>query len=431
MLWRMATAATLVTIIHATPAAAQPDSGSFPNWWNWVDLERPQAIFIVLLSLLIPLSIFVGRRNVRVRRLELLKNLEEVLFPDKAGRRPPPSFEMIRARYLGAENRPAWRTIVDWLQEVGIYVLPVTVFVLVSACGFGLLVQLGGDWGTAAQVLLNGLKIEANDGGEFAAATGLVVGAGFVGAYVWSVNYLILRIANFDLSPLSFLSTSAHILMTVFMAWVLRQLVAAPAPDGIAVAVLLGTAFLSGLYPLLGLNVLIDRLPSWLRFKRDIKEAGDIGRSFPLDLIDGIDPSIGFRLGELDFGDVQNLATANPVELVVETPYGFGQIIDWIAQAQLLSELGPQNFLQARQHGVRDMMAFLNLARSQSGCTILRALLPAADEADELVRARIDSISDKLHVHHLEYWRELLSDALDTSRAVPLGEDKNVMPLRA
>jgi hypothetical protein len=116
---------------------------------------------------------------------------------------------------------------------------------------------------------------------------------------------------------------------------------------------------------------------------------------------------------------------------VVETPYSFGQIIDWIAQAQLLSELGPQNFLQARQHGVRDMTAFLNLGRSQSGCTILRALLPAAGEADELVRARIDSIADKLHVHHLEYWRELLSDALDTSRADALGEDKNVMPLRA
>ena len=233
----------------------------------------------------------------------------------------------------------------SWLQELGIYLLPTTVFVLVSACGFGLLVQLGGDWLTAAKILLQGLQTGVSDGSDFAAATGLVLGAGFVGAYVWSVNYLILRIANFDLSPLSFLTTSAHILMTVFVAWVLRQVVAAPAPEGIAVAVLLGVAFLSGLYPLLGLNVLIDRLPSWLRFKRDIAEASQIGRSFPLDLIDGIDPSIRFRLNELDFGDVQNLATANPVELLVETPYSFGQILDWMAQAQLLAELGPQRFL--------------------------------------------------------------------------------------
>ena len=207
------------------------------------------------------------------------------------------------------------------------------------------------------------------------------------------MNYLILRIANFDLSPLSFLTTSAHILMTVFVAWVLRQVVAAPAPEGIAVAILLGVAFLSGLYPLLGLNVLIDRLPSWLRFKRDIAEAGQIGRSFPLDLIDGIDPSIGFRLNELDFGDVQNLATANPVELLVETPYSFGQILDWMAQAQLLAELGPQHFLAAREHGVRDMAAFLDLGRTENGRALLRPLLSTAEEPDDLLRARIDSIA--------------------------------------
>ena len=431
MLWRIATAATLVALVHVAPAAAQQEAVSVRDWLDWVDLERPQAIFTVLLSVLIPLSIFVGRRNVRVRRLQLLNNFERVLFPASGLRSLPPGFEMIRARYLGAENVTAWRRIVAWLQELGIYVLPTTVFVLVSACGFGLLVQLGGDWLTAAKILLQGLQTGASDGSDFAAATGLVVGAGFVGAYVWSVNYLILRIANFDLSPLSFLSTSAHILMTVFVAWVLRQVVAAPAPGGMAVAVLLGIAFLSGLYPLLGLNVLIDRLPSWLRFKRDVAEAGQIGRSFPLDLIDGIDPSIRFRLNELDFGDVQNLATANPVELFVETPYSFGQIIDWMAQAQLLAELGPQGFLDARRHGVRDMAAFLALGRSDTGQALLRPLLCAADEADELLQARIDSVANKLHVRHLEHWGALLSRALDACEADAVAEDAKVTALRA
>src|SRR4051794_27062661 len=250
------------------------------NLLYWIDLERPQAIFTVLLSLLIPLSIFVGRRNVRIRRLRLLDNLERVLFPAGGPGRLPPGFEMIRARYLGDGNATAWSRVLSWLRELGIYLLPNMVFVLVSACGFGLLVQLGGDWLIAAKTLLQGLQTGVNDGSDFAAATGLVVGAGFVGAYIWSVNYLILRIANFDLSPLSFLTTSAHILMSVFVAWVLRQVVAAPAPGGIAVAALLGIAFLSGLFPLLGLNVLIDRLPSWLRVKRDISEASQIGRSF-------------------------------------------------------------------------------------------------------------------------------------------------------
>ena len=49
--------------------------------------------------------------------------------------------------------------------------------------------------------------------------------------------------------------------------------------------------------------------------KRDVPKADDISRSFPLDLIDGIDPSIGFRLNQLGFAEVQNLATANPILL--------------------------------------------------------------------------------------------------------------------
>ena len=32
-----------------------------------LNLTEPQVIFVVLLSLLMPLSIFVGRRNVRVQ----------------------------------------------------------------------------------------------------------------------------------------------------------------------------------------------------------------------------------------------------------------------------------------------------------------------------------------------------------------------------
>ena len=36
-------------------------------------------------------------------------------------------------------------------------------------------------------------------------------------------------------------------------------------------------------------------------------------RSLPLDLIDGIDPSIRFRLNQLEIAEAQNLATANPI----------------------------------------------------------------------------------------------------------------------
>jgi hypothetical protein len=406
------------------------DTGSVAGGFT---LHWQQVIFVILLSVLLPLSIFVGRRNVRIRRLQMLFNLKHVLLPAGSQHSLPPSFSMIEARYLDdTEDAKPWTSFLAWLKEIAIYTLPVAVFVLVSACGFALLVRLGDDWAEAGKVLLYGLAAEGGGSSSFAAATGLVVGAGFVGAYIWSINYLILRIANFDLSPLSFLSTSAHILLTVFVTWVLRQVVAAPAPEGIAVAVLLGIAFLSGLYPLLGLNVLIDRLPSWLRFKRDVPEAGRIGRSFPLDLVDGIDPSIKFRLNELDYGDVQNLATANPVELFVETPYSFGQIIDWMAQAQLLVELGPQRFLHARESGVRDIAAFLVLGSNDAGRVLLKPFLSVGGDHEEALEARIESVARKLHVRHLNYWSALLSEALHAPLARNAAEgDQKVTLLKA
>jgi hypothetical protein len=386
---------------------------------GFLDLGQPQVIFVILLSLLLPLSIFIGRRNVRVRRLRMLDNLAGVLryVPPESGGFIAPAFDLVRARYINSgRSTGAWSRVLDWLKEIGIYLLPTGIFVLLSACGFALVVGLGKEWLVAAEGLLRGLRAEGGGALDFPTATALVLGAGFVGAYIWSIDYLILRIANFDLSPLSFLRTAGHVLMTVFVAWVLCQVVAAPGiQEKLAVAIVLGIAFLSGLYPTLGLNVLVDRLPHWLRLKRDVAQAGEISRSFPLDLIDGIDPSIRFRLNQLEIAEVQNLATANPILLYIESPYGLIEVIDWMAQAQLLVELGPERFLQARAAGVRDMVAFLELGGSEEGRRRLAPLLvPGGPAEDPALQVSFESIARKLHVQHLYRWWKVISQALDS-----------------
>jgi hypothetical protein len=386
---------------------------------GFLDLGQPQVIFVILLSLLLPLSIFIGRRNVRVRRLRMLDNLAGVLryVPPESGGFIAPAFDLVRARYINSgRSTGAWSRVLDWLKEIGIYLLPTGIFVLLSACGFALVVGLGKEWLVAAEGLLRGLRAEGGGALDFPTATALVLGAGFVGAYIWSIDYLILRIANFDLSPLSFLRTAGHVLMTVFVAWVLCQVVAAPGiQEKLAVAIVLGIAFLSGLYPTLGLNVLVDRLPHWLRLKRDVAQAGEISRSFPLDLIDGIDPSIRFRLNQLEIAEVQNLATANPILLYIESPYGLIEVIDWMAQAQLLGELGPERFLQARSAGVRDMVAFLELGGSEEGRRRLAPLLvPGGPAEDPALQVSFESIARKLHVQHLYRWWKVISQALDS-----------------
>lgn len=392
----------------------------------YFNFSKPQGIFIFLLSLLLPLSIFVGRRSVRMRRLCIINSLNDKIeyLPEHNQTFVRPAIELIRARYEdGATGGGILAGAKAWAAEIGTYVLPTLIFVLMSASGFALVIGYDQEWLSATKILLRGLHAEQGDELDYSTATALVIGAGFVGAYVWSIQYLILRIANFDLSPLSFLRTTLHILVTVFAAWVLRHVVAAPDfGEGIVLGVLLGIAFLSGLYPSLGLNVLIDRLPNWLKIKREVANRDDIGRSFPLDLIDGIDPSIKFRLNQFEIVDAQNLATANPIALYVETPYDLLAIFDWIAQAQLLIELGPDGYLDARQRRIRDIVAFLELGRTEVGRSILHPLLTDnssvgegpldAKSIDNILQAKHSSIANKLHVRNFNNWRKIVSEIL-------------------
>jgi hypothetical protein len=105
--------------------------GTTDSWWvrslDLLDLGEPQAILVVLLSILLPLSIFVSRRNVRIRRLQMLDNLTQVMrgMPANSGCLIPPALALVRARYAdGTAQANAGRRVLAWLKETGIYALP-------------------------------------------------------------------------------------------------------------------------------------------------------------------------------------------------------------------------------------------------------------------------------------------------------------------
>ena len=86
------------------------------------------------------------------------------------------------------------------------------------------------------------------------------------------------------------------------------------------------------------------------------QERSDFGReieSIPIEVLDGIDSKVRYRLSDFHIESVQNLASANPLMLFVETPYGFYETLDWVSQAQLCASVGPDAIFKLWKLGIR------------------------------------------------------------------------------
>jgi hypothetical protein len=382
---------------------------------EWPNLTLARWAILVALSLILPVSIFFGRGNIRKRRLAALHDLETKAFKHVKERDglTLPYLDLVRARYEQAGPNGAagaWALVRGYLAEVAAYLLPTSIFVILTALGIYLTLSAMHYGFKDPNLLILGLSNPDNATG-YQATTALIVSAAFLGAYVWSINYLILRVANFDLTPLDFLRVSAHLLLTTMLALVFRHFAASASLD-IMLGVVLLTAFMMGMIPSLGLNVLIDRLPPSLRIKRVVPEAKEIGREFPLDLIDGIDTGIKFRLANYEINDAQNIATENPIGLYVATPYNLLEIMDWMAQAQLLITLGPARYLEARGKSIRDIHGLLAFGTTPEGSAILSKLFFGEAMPEALVQARLASIAADLHVDRLAHLRDTIAASM-------------------
>lgn len=377
---------------------------------SFLALDPMHLALTLVLSLLLPLSIFFGRGNVRTRRLAILDELRDCVKDAGAECRHfvLKELDFIRSRY--AEPSLSWSAALA-------YVMPTILFVLLSMIGFAALFTVIDMAGLDTENLfLRGIT-GTEDVRGYQAGTVAVVAAAFLGAYVWSVNYLVLRIANFDLSPLSFLRVSSHMLLTVFLAGIFRHVVASTNVEvAFALGAVLGIAFLMGLFPTLGMNVLIDRLPARLGLKRPVAQSDEIAREFPLDLVEGIDAGIKFRLGSLEIVDAQNLASANPIKLYIESPYGLLRILDWIGQAQLLVSLGPEKYLKLRAIGVRDIHGFLALGDKSTRASLKPIVFGDFDSPDEAMDVYVRSLGQVLHVRRLIRWSNTLASLMDSPR---------------
>jgi hypothetical protein len=366
--------------------------------------QIPMQPFGFLIGLVIPLAILFGRYAVKRQRQVTLRHLQDMLAQTSdAPVSSVASFEYAFQKYdlhsgaSGMRQPPGNRLF---------YLGTAAIFVVISSVGWALLLNHAVP-GTDDQFryLLGGIQTipfegidKINQKKNYELETCAVIAFAFLGAYIWSIQYLIRRIANFDLTSMAFLRVTGNIIFACAIATVLRHAVGTFPIDRVKEGILLA-AFLIGYFPSAGFDYVMRKLPQLVLKRNDPNVAATL-RKIPIEIIDGIDSQIAFRLAEREINDVENLATQNSILLATETSYSLLQVIDWIAQAQLVLEAGVEAYRVLRGQGLRTIFALeVACANPDMEALALKALYPVGSPTN--LAARIAAMKTNLHVQRL------------------------------
>lgn len=144
-------------------------------------------------------------------------------------------------------------------------------------------------------------------------------------AYSFSAQMLIRRFFQNDLRPSAYANVMLRVIVVLILVAALSQLMPADNLRNQAVV-----AFIIGFFPLVGMQALQRTAAAMLR-----AAVPSLSPPYPLNQIDGLSVWYEARLLEEGIEDMQSLATANLVDVILHTRVPVGRLVDWVDQAHL------------------------------------------------------------------------------------------------
>jgi hypothetical protein len=161
--------------------------------------------------------------------------------------------------------------------------------------------------------------------------------AAFLGSYFFCLQMLFRRYVRRDLRPSAYVGVVYRMVICVIGVWAV-DLLAPIVTDGEPEKQMKAAGFIIGVFPHLLLQ-LVGGVA-----KKLVPEAvlPSLQSQLPISDLDGLTVWHEARLEDEDIENVPNMATADLLDLMINTRFPADRLVDWMDQAILLTVLGPQ-----------------------------------------------------------------------------------------
>jgi hypothetical protein len=250
----------------------------------------------------------------------------------------------------------------------------------------------------------------------------------FVGAYVFIVQDLTRRYFRDDLKPGAYISAVVRVIVVTMIVTAVNQVW--PAQSRVlgdeAKAVF---AFLVGFFPESGLRLLVASLTRPLA-----RLFPSVGAEFPLHEIDGLSIWYEARLLEEGIEDIENLTTANLVDVMLRTRVPLNRLVDWLDQGFLFLHLPDEGHERRRallRLGIRtasDLEAVWDRGEEVPGLrvAVAHAIGRQAEDGAAVAAAILVTLQGEPNYWHVQQYRRhrwLRQDELRRELLVPAPDD--------
>jgi hypothetical protein len=243
---------------------------------------------------------------------------------------------------------------------------------------------------------------------------------GFLGAYFYAVQMLVRRYFQNDLKASAYHNATMRIVTVALLVWTV-DLGLGNQPYEVRWPL----AFVIGVFPDVGWKALQTAVKIPLRAL-----VPSLRQPYPLSDLDGLNVWYEARLLEEGIEDMQNLATCNLVDVMLNTRIPVERLVDWIDQSILYLHLGkpvegegnPRD--QLRRYGIRtatDLEDAFRPARDVADeaerIVKLERLLTTGPDEPSVLRTLLATLGSEPNLSYVRAWRS----AEDAPRAIDLG----------